>query len=147
MLQDPTFWVAVAFVIVAGALLRPGIRAVTKGLDGRAEKIAAQLNEAEALRVEAQNLLSEYKHKQRDAIEEAERMLEHAKEEVARAQAQGAKDLEQALARRQSAGRGEDRAGRGRGPARRCATRRSISPSRRPPSCSRTSSTTRAPPP
>ena len=101
MLEDPTFWVAVAFIIVVGALLRPGIRFVTKSLDGRAEKIAAQLNEAEALRVEAQNLLSEYKHKQRDAIEEAERMLEHAKEEVARAQAQGAKDLEQALARRQ----------------------------------------------
>lgn len=100
MLQDPTFWVAVAFVIVFALLIRPGLRAATKGLDQRAEKIRQQLDEAESLRVEAQNLLAEYKRKQRDAITEAERMLEHAKEEVARTRDLAAKDLEQTLARR-----------------------------------------------
>ncbi|MDJ0608727.1 MAG: F0F1 ATP synthase subunit B [Kiloniellales bacterium] len=100
MFEDPTFWVAIGFAIFIGALFRPGLRFVTKGLDERAARIKAQLDEADALRVEAQNLLAEYKRKQRDAIEEADRMLAHAKEEVARAQEQGAKDLEQALARR-----------------------------------------------
>ncbi len=100
MFEDPTFWVAVGFIILVGGLFRPGLRFVTKGLDERAAKIKAQLDEADALRVEAQNLLAEYKRKQRDAIEEADRMLAHAKEEVARSREQGAKDLEQALARR-----------------------------------------------
>ena len=100
MFQDPTFWVAVAFVIIVVGLFRPASRALGKGLDDRAEKIRQTLNEAEALRVEAQNLLADYKRKQRDALGETERMLEHAKEEALRIQVRATADLEQALARR-----------------------------------------------
>ena len=67
-LNDPTFWVMIAFVIFVGALARPISGAITAGLDKRADKIHAELEEAEKLREEAQDLLASYQRQQRDAV-------------------------------------------------------------------------------
>lgn len=101
-LQDPTFWVLVAFVIFVGATARPISRLVTGGLDKRADKIRADLEEAENLREEAQDLLAGYQRKQRDAIEEAEAIVAHAGEEAERLAQQGAEKLEASLERRKN---------------------------------------------
>ena len=66
MFQDPTFWVLVAFIGFVGVLVYfkvPGM--VIKGLDARAEKIKADLEDADALLREAQGLLASYQKKQR----------------------------------------------------------------------------------
>lgn len=98
--HDPTFWVAVAFVIFLVATIKPLSKAITTALDGRVERIRTQLDEAQSLREEAQKTLAEYKRKQRDAEAEAAKMLQHAKEEAQRIRQQAEKDLEAALARR-----------------------------------------------
>ena len=79
MLEDPTFWTAVAFVIVVALLAKPIYKAVTSGLDGRADRIRSQLDEAQRLRDEAQELLADYQRKQREAQTEAERIIAQAK--------------------------------------------------------------------
>jgi len=48
-LNDPTFWVMVAFFVFVGALARPISGAITAALDKRADKIRADLEEAERL--------------------------------------------------------------------------------------------------
>ncbi len=101
MFQDPTFWVAVSFVILIGAAGRQIYRAITGGLDKRAAEIRRQLDEAEQLRVEAQNMLAEYKRKQRDAEKEAQEMLEHARVESQRLREKVEEDLGVALKRRE----------------------------------------------
>ncbi|NQV83989.1 MAG: F0F1 ATP synthase subunit B [Rhodospirillales bacterium] len=99
-LYDPTFWVLVAFVIFIGAAARPLGRLVTAGLDKRADKISADLEEAEILRKEAQDLLASYQRKQRDALQEAKEILEHARQEAERIAVQGKESLEASLERR-----------------------------------------------
>ena len=101
ILNDPTFWVMIAFFVFVGALARPISRAITAGLDKRADKIRADLEEAAKLREEAQDLLATYQHKQRDAVKEAEAIVEHAREEAERLTQQGRERLEAALERRE----------------------------------------------
>ena len=63
----------------------------------------AEIEEAQALREEAQKTLAEYKRKQRDALKEAEAILDHAKVEAKRHGEQAERDLEAALERREQA--------------------------------------------
>lgn len=103
MLESAEFWVAVAFVLFVVLAYRPVSRQVVAGLDARSERIRAEIGEAEALREQAQKLLAEYKRKQRDALKEAEAIVEHAQAEARRVRVQAEKDLEAALARREQA--------------------------------------------
>ena len=102
MFQDPTFWVLVAFIGFVGVLVYfkvPGM--VTKGLDARAEKIKADLEDADALLKEAQDLLASYQKKQREAADEAQEIKARAKEEGERIVEHGRARLEDSLQRRE----------------------------------------------
>src|SRR5205823_9692774 len=101
LLADGEFWVLLAVVIFAVAVWKPARRAVLGGLDARAARIAAELDEAKKLREEAEALLAQYRRQQQEAAVQAEAILAHAREEAVRVAAQGAKDLDAALARRQ----------------------------------------------
>lgn len=103
MLEDPTFWVAVAFVVFVALAASPVKRALTGALDARGERIRAEIEAAQSLREEAQKLLAEYKRKQRDALGEAEQIIEHAKVEAGRVREQAEQDLAAALHRREAA--------------------------------------------
>ncbi len=103
MLEDPTFWVAIAFAAFVILAAKPITGALFGALDARAERIRAEIEEAQALREEAQKTLAEYKRKQRDALKEAEAILDHAKVEAARLGEQAERDLEAALERREQA--------------------------------------------
>ena len=100
-LHEAEFWVLVAAVIFVILVFRPVGRALTGGLDARAARIRAELDEARRLREEAEALVAEYRAKQQQAAAEAEAIVAHAKQEAERVAAQGARDLEAALERRQ----------------------------------------------
>ena len=102
MFQDPTFWVLVAFIGFVGVLVYfkvPGM--VIKGLDARAEKIKADLEDADTLLKEAQELLASYQKKQREAADEAQEIKARAKEEGNRIVENGRARLEDSLQRRE----------------------------------------------
>jgi F-type H+-transporting ATPase subunit b len=99
--HEPEFWVAIAFVILIAAIVRPVYRIIVTGLDNRAQVIRSQIEEAERLRDEAQELLASYERRQRDAMKEGERLLEQAREEAERLSAHAADDLERSLKRRE----------------------------------------------
>jgi len=101
MFHDPTFWSLVAFVILVVLVSRPISRMAGTALDAHAEKIRSDLEEAEKLRTEAQDLLASYQRKQRDAAKEAEAIVERAREEAARMATRSAEELRQTLARRE----------------------------------------------
>ena len=100
-LSDPEVWVAAAFIIFVVLTARPIGRAIAKGLDGRAAKIKAQLDEARALRDEAERLLAEHQRKQIAAVKEVETILARAREEAERVRRESAANLEAAFARRE----------------------------------------------
>lgn len=97
---NATFWVGVGFILLVALTARIAYRVVTVALDDRAEKIKNQIEEATRLAEEAQELLASYERKQREAAEEAESIVEHARHEAARLGENAAQDLERSLARR-----------------------------------------------
>ena len=98
---SPENWVAVAFVIFVAATAKPIWRGLTGALDGRSERIRAELDEAKRLREEARHTLAEYQRKQRQAAEEAEEIVNQAREDAARLREAAAQEIEAALARRE----------------------------------------------
>jgi len=102
MINAPEFWVAVAFVIFVALVWKKASAAITGMLDARAEKIRADLDEAQRLREDAQALLASYQRRQRDALKEAEAVLAHAREEAERLRSQAGTDLEASLKRREN---------------------------------------------
>jgi F-type H+-transporting ATPase subunit b len=100
-LADPEVWVAVAFVIFIVVAAKPLFRFITKALDARAGRIKGQLDEARALREEAERLLADYQRKQREAAKEAGDIIARAREETERLQREAAANLEAAFKRRE----------------------------------------------
>ncbi len=100
--HDPTFWVAVAFVLFVVLTFKPLKNALMGGLDGRAERIRQELDEAARLREEAQKMLAEYKRKQNEASKEAEDLLAHAKVEAKRLGKEAEAEMEASLQRREA---------------------------------------------
>lgn len=101
MLAEAEFWIAAAFVIFLAATFRPIRRHLLAALDGRSARIRNDLEEAQALREEAQKLLADSKRKHRDAIKESEEILAHAKVEAERLREQTRLDMDAALRRRE----------------------------------------------
>ncbi len=101
-MMKPEFWVAIAFVIFVFLVWKKAKVAIFGALDARADKIRAELDEAQRLREDAQSALAAYQRRQRDALKEAEAIIAHAREEAARIRAQAAAELEASLKRRES---------------------------------------------
>lgn len=101
LLNDPSFWVAVAFVIFVGGLGYLGVhRMVAKSLDDRAVRIKAELDEARKLKDEAAALLAEYQRKRGEAENEAQAIISGAKAEAERMAVEAKAKIEEFVARR-----------------------------------------------
>lgn len=78
--------VAIGFVIFVGVLIYFGVPGmITKRLDARAEGIRRDLDEARALREEAQTLLADYERKQKEVKGLAEEIVAAARDDAAKA--------------------------------------------------------------
>ena len=97
---DASFWVAVAFVAFVGILVRLAYGRIVGALDARAARIENEIEEARRLREEARQLLASYQRRHRDAVKEAEEIIEQAKADAERMAAQAAADLEAEIKRR-----------------------------------------------
>ncbi len=95
------FVVILAFLLFVGILLYVKVPSmVSKMLDDRADGIKSELEEARALREEAQTVLASYERKQKDVQAQADRIVANAREEATTAAAQAKADLEVSIARR-----------------------------------------------
>jgi F-type H+-transporting ATPase subunit b len=96
------FWVLAALVIFFGLLVwlkvLPG--ALFAALDAQTAKIQAELDEARALREEAQALLNSVKTQRDEAEAQAKAMIAAAKDEAKRLEADAKAKLEQTIVRR-----------------------------------------------
>ncbi len=100
-LGNTDFVVLISFLLFIGVLVYfkvPG--RLTGLLDKRADDIRSELDEARALREEAQTLLASYERKQAEVQEQADRIVKNAKEEAEASAAQAKVDLEASIERR-----------------------------------------------
>lgn len=101
LFSDPEFWVLLAVVVFVIGVWKPAQRSVLGALDARALRIREELGAARNLREEAERALAAYQRKQQEAAAEAAAIIAHAKDEAERIAAQGARDLDEMLRRRQ----------------------------------------------
>jgi len=102
--KNPEFNVTIGFLLFIGLLLYLKVPKLIGGmLEKRAEDIRNELDEARALREEAQTILASYERKQKEVKEQAERIIAHAREEADIAAKQAKADLQASIARRLAA--------------------------------------------
>jgi F-type H+-transporting ATPase subunit b len=99
--HDPELAVAIAFLIAIVLVSKKVWQTLSGLLDERAAKIKAELDEAQKLKDDAQKTLGQFQRKQRDALQEAEAIVAHAREDAARVVERAKRDLEAAIERRQ----------------------------------------------
>lgn len=100
-LRNTDFVVLLAFLLFLAVLAYfkvPGT--IAKMLDQRAEGIRNDLDEARAIREEAQALLASYERKQREVQDQADRIVAHAREEARLSGEQAQADMKNAVERR-----------------------------------------------
>ncbi len=102
ILQDATFWTAVAFVIFVLLVILKARPAVKNAVMGRIDAIRAELDACEALKNQAEATLGEIKSQQRAALKQAEDIVEHAKSEVKNLKASAKNKLNESLKRREA---------------------------------------------
>lgn len=103
-LGNTNFVVLVAFVLFVAVLVYlkvPGL--IGAQLDKRAAGIRSELEEARALREEAQTILASYERKSREVQAQADRIVAAAREDAVVAAEQARADLKKSIARRLAA--------------------------------------------
>lgn len=101
-LGEATNWVLISFVLFAVGFWKFGLKLLIGKLDGRIDDIRKEIETAESLRVEAQELLAQYQRKQRDAAREAETILAAAEKHAAEIQKQAESELNEMIARKEA---------------------------------------------
>lgn len=100
-LNNTEIVVGIGFVIFIGILLYVGVPGmVTKKLDERAVRIKQELDEARALRDEAQSLLATYERRQKEVSVQAEEIVAAAKVEAEKAAETAKEEIRRSMARR-----------------------------------------------
>jgi len=101
MFEDPEFWVALAFVIFVGILVKFGVpKMALSALDARSDRIKQALDEAHRLRSEAQEVLTQYQKKRDEAEKEAQAIIVSARAEAERLASEAKGKVEEFIARR-----------------------------------------------
>jgi F-type H+-transporting ATPase subunit b len=100
--HDTALWVAISFAVFLIMAFKLGRKSVTGSLDKKIEAIRTEIQTAESLRVEAQELLAQYQRKQRDAEQEAAQIVASAKRHATRIREAAEVDLVETMNRREA---------------------------------------------
>lgn len=100
-LKNTDFVVLLAFLLFLGVLFYFKVPAmIGKMLDQRADGIRSELDEARALREEAQEVLANFERRAREAGEQAERIVDQAREQALKAAEEAKAELAVSVERR-----------------------------------------------
>jgi len=100
--HSTTTWVAISFVVFFLAVFKLAGKKIVSALDGKIAQIKQDLESARMLRDEAQKLLDEYTQKQIAAQDEANKIIEQAKQTAQMIHAKAEQELSETMARRES---------------------------------------------
>ncbi len=101
MLQDASFWVALAIVIFVALAFKTARRLFIAKTDDYAAQVAKQLREAKSLRAEAEALLQQYSKQLAEGKKQADEIVASAKRDAETMAQQGLQELRELLSRRE----------------------------------------------
>lgn len=99
--HDTSVWVLFSFIIFFAILVKAAKGFFTNTLDVEIENIKNELQTAENLHVEAQELLAQYQRKHMNAVKEADEIIANAEVYAAKIRKQAKADLKENLTRRE----------------------------------------------
>ena len=103
MLQhNTTLWVAFSFLIFVAIAVKFAGKAVIGGLDKKIAEIKAEIETAQRLKQEAQDMLADFQNKHRDAEKNALDIIEQAKASALAVQKQAEYELNETMERREA---------------------------------------------
>lgn len=97
MVTDPSFWVFLAFVALIGLGGKKSWIALAQTLDARARNIEQDIEEAQHLKEEAQQLLNHAMRLQHSVNERIQEIKSHTKKEIEHLREEAAYEIEQHL--------------------------------------------------
>ena len=100
-LYDTNLWLGLSFLIFLFICYRFGRDAILNILDTRIHDIKNELENAESLRIEAQEMLAQYQRKHRDAIQEAEKIIANAEKHASEIRKNAEQNLAENLKQRE----------------------------------------------
>ena len=100
--HDTSLWVGISFVIFVYIAFKMGRKSVVGALDAKIDEVKSEIENAERLRVEAQELLAQYQRKQRDAEQEAADILQRAQEQAKQIKTNAEADMAEIMDRRET---------------------------------------------
>jgi F-type H+-transporting ATPase subunit b len=100
-MENPTVWAAIAIALFIVLMWKAAKRALVAMTDKHAAEVMRQLDEARSLRLEAEQLIVQYRHKREEAQMEAVRIVDHAKAEAKRLLDDAQIQLKDTMARRE----------------------------------------------
>lgn len=100
--HDTGIWVAISFLVFAAVAYKLGRKSVLGGLDARINEVKSEIETAERLRVEAQELLAQYQRKQRDAETEANEIVSRAQTQAETMAKASEVELNETMTRREA---------------------------------------------
>lgn len=101
LLMDEYFWLTLSFLLFGGIVIRFGLPVFNGMLDSRILEIRNNLETAERLRIEAQEMLAQYQRKQRDAVKESEKIISDAKASAKKFQENVESEMAESMKRRE----------------------------------------------
>lgn len=99
---DPHAWVLLSTIVFAIIAWVKGKKPLLDMLDSRTARIKHELDEAERLKNEAQQLLADYQKKHRDAVATAQKIIDNAQESVVLIQKQAEEKLAENMKHRET---------------------------------------------
>ena len=100
-LQDEYFWFTLSFLVFLFGAWKMGKSKVIALLDERIEDIRNKISSAENLRVESQELLAQYQRKHKDAVKDAEAIVEKAERQAEEIRRKAEAESDETIARRE----------------------------------------------
>lgn len=98
---DESFFVALSFATVIGAFLYLGLpKKLVQSLDEKSAEIAKELEEARALRAEAEKVLADYEEQRKQAEKQAEEIISTAKQTAERTAKEAREAMQATMERR-----------------------------------------------
>ncbi len=101
LLNDPTAWFALSFIIFIVIAWRAGGKAIAGALDNYSVKVKHELDQAAALHAEAAQFLADTQARHANALNESDAIVSRAQEQALLLQAQAEKELQATLKRRE----------------------------------------------
>jgi F-type H+-transporting ATPase subunit b len=101
ILNDATLWVSVSFILFVLLVIRPLTSMFSKNIDIRISTLKKEIDEAKKLKIEAENLLTEHKEKEKKNTQYIEELKKQKKKEAMDIEDRIKKEIELAIIRKE----------------------------------------------